>query len=156
TAVTLKICFMKCLSAFLGAPASRRPVLRDVFCWLVLVSSLVLLPAFAAESTSPAEDPLDKLLGDPVVARAKSFEIKNSQLRAEVIRTRQTLALSQQQANFDLDRSVLEKMINLKLLLAEANDADRAKAKEIFDRQWTAFKKDRKLTEAEFDSMLQG
>ena len=66
----------------------------------------------------------------------------------------QMLALSQQQVNFDLDRSVLDKMINLKLLLAEANDADRAKAKEIFDRQWSTFKKDRKLSDTEFDSML--
>jgi peptidyl-prolyl cis-trans isomerase C len=126
----------------------------------VFFSAIALSVSFGAE-TSPApsaapEDPLDKLLGDPVVAKGKTFEIKNSQLRAEVIRTRQTLALTQQQPNFDLDRSVLEKMINLKLLLAEANDADRAKAKEIFDRQWTAFKKDRKLTETEFDSMLQG
>jgi peptidyl-prolyl cis-trans isomerase C len=129
-------------------------------CLLAARSALVFsLSAFAfsfalgAESGA-TEDPLDKLLGDPVVAKAKTFEIKNSQLRAEVIRTRQMLALAQQQPNFDLDRSVLEKMINLKVLLAEATDADRTKAKEMSDKQWAAFKKDRKLTDTEFDTLL--
>jgi peptidyl-prolyl cis-trans isomerase C len=135
------------------SPAMFRPSALIKSALVAFLSAFALSVSLGAES-SATEDPLDKLLGDPVVAKAKSFEIKNSQLRAEVIRTKQLLALQQQQANFDLDRSVLEKMINLKVLLAEANDADRAKAKEIFDRQWSAFKKDRKLSDTEFDSML--
>jgi len=126
--------------------------------WATLVSLVAFSQALSAETntanSSTSDDPLIKLLGDPVVAKAKAFEIKNSQLQGEVIRTKQMLALSQQQANFDLERSVLDRMINLKLLLGEATDADRAKAKEQFEKQWKLFKADRKLSDADFDVML--
>jgi peptidyl-prolyl cis-trans isomerase C len=146
--------FMKHLSAFLKAPV-RQPRFwgaRPLAC--LLLCALAFSRAFSAEPAAATEDPLDKLLGDPVVAKGKSFEIKSSQLRSEVIRTRQMLAMSQQQVNADLDRSVLSKMIDMKLLLGAATDADRARAKEMFEKQWAAIKADRKLTEPEFDAML--
>jgi len=45
-------------------------------------------------------------------------------------------------------------MIGLKLLLARATDADRAKAKEQFDKQLSTFKSDRKMSDEEFNERL--
>ena len=145
---------MKNFIAFSAAGARR----------LILSLLVVALPAlFCAgqtatntNSSSPSSprDRLAELFGDPVVARGKGLEIKRSQLDSELLRTREALAASQRPAPQDLDRSVLDGMITLKLLLAKATDADRAKAKEQFEKQFATFKTERKLTDEEFNEKL--
>jgi len=108
----------------------------------------------ASGTANSPRDRLAELFGDPVIARGKGFEIKRSHLDAELLRTKEALAVSQRAAPLDLDRSVLDGMITLKLLLAKATDADRAKAKEQFEKQFSTFKTERKLTDEEFNEKL--
>src|SRR5262245_48106449 len=118
-------------SSVLEAPA----LAKLLFSLLALVLPALSCPAQEAASTNkPASsrDRLADLFGDPLVAKGKGFEIKRSQLDAEVLRTKEALALSQRQAPLDVDRQVLDGIITLKLLLARATDADKAKAREQF------------------------
>jgi parvulin-like peptidyl-prolyl isomerase len=102
----------------------------------------------------PSRDRLADLFGDPVVAKGKGFEIKRSELDAEALHTKEALAVSQRPIPTDLDRQVLDGLITLKLLLGKATPADRAKAKEQFEKQFASFKTDRKLTDEEFEEKL--
>jgi parvulin-like peptidyl-prolyl isomerase len=127
-----------------------------------LLSSICAGPVVAAESETtnnaspqPTRDRLAELFGDPVVAKGKSFEIKRSELDSETLHTKEALAVSQRQIPTDLDRQVLDGLLTLKLLLSKATPADRAKAKEQFEKQFASFKTDRKLTDEEFEEKLQ-
>ncbi len=138
----------------------RKWFLRAVTLCLLVANSAASLIAAESDSTTstgqrPARDRLAELFGDPVVAKGKGFEIKRSELDSEVIHTKEALAVSQRQIPVDLDRQVLDGLLTLKLLLSKATPADRATAKEQFEKQFATFKTDRKLTEEEFDEKLQ-
>src|SRR6266571_7355067 len=123
----LRNLFMKNFMAFRAGMISKL-----ILCLFALAFPALPSPAQPASNTNSAasssRDRLAELFGDPVVARGKGFQIKRSQLDSEVLRTKEALAVSQRTAPPDVDRQVLDGMISLKLLLAKASDADRAKA----------------------------
>src|ERR1051325_7444092 len=77
----------------------------------------------ATNASTPKKDRLSELFGDPVVAKGNGFEIKQSQLDAEVLRTKEAYVAGQRALPTDIDARVLDGMIGLKLLLARATDA---------------------------------
>jgi parvulin-like peptidyl-prolyl isomerase len=137
---------------FIGVRAARGR--KVVLALLSLGLSALFIPAQTNKPPGSARDRLAELFGDPVVAKGKGFEIKRTQLDAEVLRTKEALAMGQRPVPPDVERQVLDGMISLKLLLAKATDADRAKAKEQFEKQFNTFKTERKLTEEEFNEKL--
>src|SRR6478672_5328131 len=71
----------------------------------------------AAPATARPESRLTELFGDPVVAKGKGLEIKQSQLDAELSRTKSALAARGGNVPAGLEPQVLDGMIGLKLLL---------------------------------------
>jgi len=98
---------------------------------LILAAGCVATGSLAAEAAKPAGG---SLFADPVVARAKGFEIKRSQLDEAVIRVKSSAAARNQtippeHANL-LERQLLDRLVSIQLLLAKATDQDKAKGKE--------------------------
>jgi peptidyl-prolyl cis-trans isomerase C len=97
----------------------------------------------AAETNAPAKKPADKLaelFGDPVVAQGKNLTIKRSELDAAVMGIKASnLARNQQfspEQNLMLERQVLDRLIQIQLLLQKATDADRARGKTNTDERF--------------------
>lgn len=100
----------------------------------VAAAAAALHPVSAAEANAPAAKPgvtLADLLPDRVLAKGQGFEIKRSQLDEAVSNVRANLGrvLSPQEMS-DLERKVLDRLIQMQILLAKATDADKAKGKE--------------------------
>jgi peptidyl-prolyl cis-trans isomerase C len=97
-----------------------------------------LFAADAADTNAPSPaKPMFKasdLFADTVVAKGKGLEIKRSQLDEALVNVKSTLASQnqtvppEQMASFE--QSVLNRLIQMQLLLAKATDADKAKAKD--------------------------
>ncbi len=134
------------------------------FIWSATLSASLLLasPAVvraaesnAAPATARPESRLTELFGDPVVAKGKGLEIKyQSQLDAELSRTKSALAARGGNVPAGLEPQVLDGMIGLKLLLSKATDADRTKAKEQFEKSFTDYKKAQNITDEQFNERL--
>jgi parvulin-like peptidyl-prolyl isomerase len=88
------------------------------------------------------------------VAKGKGVEVKRGQMDGEVIRRKAAYAAGRQAAPPGLDRQVLDELIASQLLMSMATEADRAAAKEDFQKSLEAFKASRKLTEEEFNQKL--
>src|SRR5258706_6214628 len=93
--------------------------------------------AAAADKPRPT---LTDLFGDPVVAKGKGFEIKQSQLDAEIVRAKTPYAAQGQAPPPSLDWQVLDRIVGVQLLLNQATDEDRAKGKEQFEKSLEADK----------------
>jgi peptidyl-prolyl cis-trans isomerase C len=116
-------------------------------------------PAATAISTnSSGASKIADLIGDPVLAKGKGVEIKRSQLDAEMLNVQAMAASKRQQIPPDqmvlIEREKLNDLIGFQLLLKKANDADKAKSKEQFDKAIARLKKDNKLTDEEFVEKL--
>lgn len=87
-----------------------------------------------AEGAKPNIKPSD-LFPDAVVAKGKGVEIKRSQLDDTVSSIKATYAARGQALPPEhvalLEQQVLERLIQIQLLLAKATDADKAKGKEV-------------------------
>jgi parvulin-like peptidyl-prolyl isomerase len=93
----------------------------------------------AVSTNSKSSDVMTQLFGDPVVAKGKGFEIKQSQLdevmsglKASAAARGQAIPAEQlklYQARF------LDRLIQIQLLLQKATDADRANGKKKVDEQ---------------------
>jgi len=131
---------------------------------LVLLLTTAVITTFAAAPDQPAKtnsaassrngSKLSDLFADTVVAKGKGVEIKRNQLDEEVIRTKAAYAARGNQPPPELDGRVLDGLIGSKLILAKATDADKAKAKEVFDTSMATYKKENKITDADFDEKL--
>lgn len=102
-----------------------------------LGSIAVLLAATAplAIAAGAVPAPSSSLFGDTVIAKAKTFEVKRSQLDEEVIRIKSQMAaqgrpMPPERIN-QLEQGVLDQIVSLKLLEARATQADKAKGKEL-------------------------
>lgn len=109
-------------------------------------------------STTKTADRLAQLFGDDVVAKGKGFEIKRSQLDAAVLTAKGSAAAAGQVIPPTdaqrLEKRLLQQLIRIQLLLARATEAERAKAKENFEKAFQKYKDEAKLTDAEFDAKL--
>ena len=137
----------------------------------ITIKSLVLLVAVALFSTGTraAEDAATEtrskttsraaeLFGDNVVAKGKGVEIKRSQLDEEFIRVKAQAsangrALTPDQSTL-LERQILDGLIQLRLLLGKATEADLAKGKEQFANSLEQARTNRNQTVEEFNQWL--
>lgn len=112
---------------------------KRIFCWL-LAGSVGATLALAAETSAttnaatPAKPTFADLFPGAVVARGKGVEIKRSRLDEEVISIRGSMAgrnqdIAPSQIHL-LEAQVLDRLIQIQLLVAKATDADKAKGKE--------------------------
>ena len=89
--------------------------------------------AETAAQPTPATKPAD-LFPDTAVAKGKNFEIKRSQLDDAVTSIKATAVARGQQIPPEqlvmMEQQVLERLIQIQLLLAKATDADKAKGQE--------------------------
>jgi len=93
----------------------------------------------ATATNAKSGDIMANLFGDPVVAKAKGFEIKRSDMDNLVTKFK-TILQSQGRPvppEDALDKIVLNELITQKLLLSKATDADRAAAAKTVDAQMT-------------------
>ena len=123
-----------------------------------LVAASTSNAANAGTNGSSGASKIDALLGDPVVAKGKGVEIKRSQLDAEMLNVQAMASARRQQIPAEqvglIEREKLNDLIGFQLLLKKANDADKAKGKEQFEKALARLKKDNKLTDEEFVQKL--
>jgi peptidyl-prolyl cis-trans isomerase C len=110
----------------------------------------LVLGVFSAHATSPAmatpapagtngspSDALTALFGDPVIAKGKGFEIKQSALDQIMVGAKGQAAASGQQLPPDFEVRALHQLITIQMLLQIATDADRAAGQKDADLQFT-------------------
>ena len=112
-----------------------------------------------ASTNSMPSDLVTKLFGDPVIAKGNGFEIKRSQLDAEVLRVKTSNAaqgrtIPPEDITGVVEPQVLNGLISRQLVLAKATAEDKATGKEDFDKRVQQLKTDGKLTDADFDQRL--
>jgi peptidyl-prolyl cis-trans isomerase C len=137
----------------------------------IMTKSLVLLLAVAVQSTQAraAEDTgatetksrtsrAAELFGDSVVAKGKGVEVKRSQLDDEFIRVKAQATANRQPITSEqstiLERRILDGLIQLRLLLGKATEADLAKGKEQFAASLEQARTNRNVTVEEFNQWL--
>lgn len=123
-----------------------------------LVAAAASSAATAGSGSSSAASKIADLIGDPVIAKAKGVEIKRSQLDAEMLNVQAMAAAQRQTIPAEqlslIEREKLNELVGFQLLLAKANDSDKAKGKVQFEKALARLKKENKLTDAEFDEKL--
>lgn len=123
-----------------------------------LVAASTSNAATAGSTNSTGANKIAEMLGDPVIAKGKGVEIKRSQLDAEVLNVQAMANARRQQIPADqmilIEREKLNDLIGFQLLLKKANDADKTKGKEQFEKALARLKKDNKLTDQEFAEKL--
>ena len=107
-----------------------------------------------SQQNSHPDSRLTELFGDPVVAKGKGLEIKQSQLDAELSRTKSALTARGGTVPAGIEPQVLDGMIGLKLLLNKATAEDRTKAKEQFDKSFKEYKTAQNITDEQFNERL--
>jgi parvulin-like peptidyl-prolyl isomerase len=97
----------------------------------------------AAVASRPA-DPLNELFGGTVIAKGKGVEIKRGQLDQAIIGIKAGAAARGQSIPPDdlvrLEQQVLDRMVQIQLLLGRATEADKTKGKEVSDKRIEAIK----------------
>jgi hypothetical protein len=92
----------------------------------------------AADASKPTRAKTADLFGDNVVVKAKGFEIKRSQLDEEVIRLKALAAARNQpvppEQSVQMEKQILEQLIQIQLLQSKATEADKAAGKELAQR----------------------
>jgi parvulin-like peptidyl-prolyl isomerase len=130
---------------------------------VALALALFALPraqAVSDNSTTNAtpDDAMAKLFGDPVVAKGKGLEVRQSQLDKVMVGVKATAAMRGQQFSPEqaklVESEMLTRLIQVQLLLQQATDADKAAGREEFEKSLQELKTKQKLTDAEFDQKL--
>jgi peptidyl-prolyl cis-trans isomerase C len=105
------------------------------------------LAATATPDTAPAAKPgskLSELFPDAVVAKGKGVEVKRSQLDDAMVSIKSTFAARGQDIPPDemnrLEQQILDRLIQIQILLLRANDSDRAIGKETSAKRLDAIK----------------
>jgi parvulin-like peptidyl-prolyl isomerase len=109
------------------------------------VASLLFASALAAEpaQTNAASAALSSTpSGDTILAKGKGVEIRRSQLDKEVMSVKAQVAAEgrtfKPEQNIQVERQVLEQLINIKLLEAKATAADKAVGKAAAEKRLVA------------------
>ncbi|MBI3849513.1 MAG: peptidylprolyl isomerase [Verrucomicrobia bacterium] len=129
-----------------------------------IVALLLGITALALTSLTAAEKPADKpeakdapaktdaapaakpapLFADPVIVKGKGFELKRSQLDEVATGLKATMAARGQNVTEGqaalLEKQLLERLIQIQLLLTKATDADKTKGKEMSEKRFATFK----------------
>ena len=137
----------------------------------MMTKSLALLAvAFLSTQTRAAENAgttetkpkgtsrATELFGDDVVAKGKGVEIRRSQLDEEFIRAKAQFTVNRQSLTPEqsalLERQILDGLIQLRLLLGKATEAELAKGKEQFAGSLEQIRTNRNQTVEEFNQWL--
>src|SRR5882672_6998891 len=120
-------------------------LLKNSFALLLLAAIWLLpSPARSAEGQAGADAARPKtktadLFSDAVVAKGKGFEIKRSQLDDEVIRLKGLAAARNQpippEQSSQLEKQILEQLIQIQLLQSKATDADKTAGKDLAQKR---------------------
>lgn len=95
-------------------------------------------PALSTNATnSNPEAAITALFGNPVVVKAKNFEIKRSELDQVVSIARANAASAGQQLPLDYAAQVLDQLVTIQTLLQTATPADQVAGKQEADLQFT-------------------
>lgn len=134
---------------------------------LILLSMAIALSSArtwaAADSTAKDADSKAaareaELFGDSVIAKGKGLEIKRSQLDDEVIRVKSQASAAGRPIPSDqstaIERRILDSLIEFRVLLAKATEADLAKGKEQFTASLQQARTNRNMSEEEFNQWL--
>jgi len=86
----------------------------------------------------------EPLFADPVIVKGKGFEIKRSQLDEVVTSFKATMAAQRKSITGEqaamFEKQLLERLIQIQLLIVKATDADKAKGQEAGEKRFVAFK----------------
>ena len=114
-------------------------------------------PVRAGEGAAPAKPKAGDLFSTEVVAKANGIQITRAQLDDAFIAVKANFAAQNRQLSPDdsrmIERQVLERLIQLQLLLKKATDADRKEAAEMVNKRMAEAKK-RAVSEAAFRRQL--
>lgn len=131
---------------------------------LLLAATTVLsVQMWAADDATAESKPKPgsraaELFGDSVVAKGKGVEVKRSELDDEVIRVKSQAAAAGRPVPSDratlVERQILDSLIQFRLLLSKATEADIAKGKEQFLVSLQQARTNRNQTEEEFNQWL--
>jgi Parvulin-like peptidyl-prolyl isomerase len=131
---------------------------------LMTVGAVLCAEIKAAESTNATDSKpkaasrATELFGDSVVAKGKGVEIKRSQLDDEFIRAKSQQAANGRQLTSEqsavLERSLLDGLIQLRLIIGKATAADLAKGKEQFAASLEQARTNQNQTVEEFNQWL--
>jgi parvulin-like peptidyl-prolyl isomerase len=115
-------------------------------------------PASAATDTNANPSAtMAALFGDPVIAKGKGFEIKQSELDEVMLGIKSALVTRGESVPPDqmtgIEAQMLDRLIQIQLLLQKANDADKADGKKKADAQ-IALLLDRAGSQETFDRQL--
>jgi len=112
----------------------------------------------APTNAAPAKPAVkaDDLFPDPVVVKAKGFEIKRSQLDDALIAIKGNLPASGQKMppNEVIEQQILDRLIQIQLLMSRATTEDKAKGKTAFEKELQAVKTNMKAAAEEFADKL--
>src|ERR1051326_4542053 len=109
----------------------------------------------ATDSKSKTAAKETELFGDSVVAKGKGLEIKRSQLDDEVIRVKAQASaagrpIPSEQSSL-IERQILDSLIQFRVLLAKATEADLMKGKEQFTASLQQARTNRNMSQEEFN-----
>lgn len=125
----------------------RAIVQRNVLSAAFLCFALIAAPAAepAAQTALKADDPFASLFDDPVVARGKGVEVKQSQVEEAFIAFKAQMAVRNQVVPESrrpaLEAQLLEGLVTTQILLNRATDADKDIAQERSAKNLADFKK---------------
>ncbi len=98
---------------------------------------------------------ISELFGDPAVAKGEGVEVKRSELDNELVNIKANIARSGRNVTPDqmllMERQTLDGLITFHLAVNKATAAEKARAKENFEKALAKFKADRKMTDEEFN-----
>ena len=101
-------------------------------------------PAASAPPANTTSKSLDDLFPDVVVAKGKGFQVKRSQLDDAMVSIKSTFAARGQDLPPEemkhLEQQVLERLIQIQILLGKATDSDRAAGKDICAKRMEAIR----------------
>ncbi len=113
-------------------------------------------PAKDSPPSNPPSGSID-LFGDTLVAKGKDVAVKRSDLDEAMVNIKSAAAASQQtisRPEMDvLEQRMLDRLIQIQLLLAKATDADKAAGKEVTDKRLASIKEQAR-NEAELNRQL--
>jgi len=125
---------------------------------VLALNSAAFAATDATTNAAPAKPAvkMDELFPDPVIAKGKGVVVKRSQLDEALIAIKGNLPVSSQNMppNEVMEKQLLERLIQIQLLMGRATAADKAGGREKFDKELQALKASMKVSEAEFGDKL--
>ncbi len=111
-------------------------------------------PPAATGTNSNPEAAMTALFGDPVIAKGKGFEIRQSQLDSVASNLKEIFAARGMAAPANVDGQALQALIFQQLILSKATDADKARGRELFNANLQKLKTSQQLTDDQFNQKL--